>query len=219
MSVSTVIMLAMEVIGTIAFAISGALIAVSCSLDIFGVTFIGCVTAFGGGILRDILIGNLPPAIFSNINMLLIAAASSWIVFVFAYINTKRFVALREKIEHVNNVFDAIGLSAFSVTGTEIACAAGFADKALLAILMGMITGVGGGIFRDVLVDKTPYVLKKHVYALASILGSSLYYILRVYAENTVLATVAAILTVFLIRMLATKYHWKLPRIQIDSEQ
>ncbi len=214
---SAMIMLVMEVIGTIAFAISGALIAVSCSLDIFGVTFIGCVTAFGGGILRDILIGNTPPGIFSNINMLMIAAASSWLVFLLSYFNAAHFKSTREKVERVNNVFDAIGLSAFSVIGTEIACAAGFQDKALLCILMGMLTGVGGGIFRDVLVDKTPYVLKKHVYALASIIGSSLYYLLSVYAQNTVIATIVAILAVFLIRMLATKYHWKLPKIKIDE--
>ena len=214
---STMIMLMMEVIGTVAFAISGALIAISCSLDIFGVTFIGCVTAFGGGILRDLLIGNTPPGIFSNINMLMIAAASSWLVFLLSYFNAEHFKSTREKVERVNNVFDAIGLSAFSVIGTEIACAAGFQEKALLCILMGMLTGVGGGIFRDVLVDKTPYVLKKHVYALASIIGSSLYYLLSFYAKNTVVATIVAILTVFLIRMLATKYHWKLPKIKIEE--
>ncbi len=177
------ILVVMEWIGTIAFAVSGALIAVSCGLDLFGVTFLGCITAVGGGMLRDILLEQCPPAIFSNTPVLLVAALTSVIVFIIAYINRQHFEILREKIERINNVFDAVGLAAFSVTGTEIACAAGFSDKVLFVVIMGMITGVGGGIFRDVLVASAPYVLKKHIYALASLFGSILYYLIREHAE------------------------------------
>lgn len=205
----------MELIGTIAFAVSGALIAVSCGLDLFGVTFLGCITAVGGGMLRDILLGQCPPAIFSNTHVLLVAAMTSIIVFIIAYINRQHFKMLKEKIERINNVFDAVGLAAFSVTGTEIACAAGFSDKVLFSVIMGMITGVGGGIFRDVLVASAPYVLKKHIYALASLFGSILYYLIREYAENTMVGTITAMLSVILIRMLATKYRWKLPKLHI----
>ena len=193
------ILVVMEWIGTIAFAISGALIAVSCGLDLFGVTFLGCITAVGGGMLRDILLEQCPPAIFSNTPVLLVAALTSVIVFIIAYINRQHFEILREKIERINNVFDAVGLAAFSVTGTEIACAAGFSDKVLFVVIMGMITGVGGGIFRDVLVASAPYVLKKHIYALASLFGSILYYLTRKHAENTVVGT----------------YRWKLPKLHI----
>ena len=216
---SEMIMIIMEVIGTIAFAISGALIAVSCSLDLFGVTFLGCITAVGGGMLRDVLLGQCPPAIFSNTPILLLAAFTAVVVFVTAYLNVQRFAVLREKIERINNVFDAIGLGAFSVTGTEIACVAGFSDKVILAVLMGMITGVGGGIFRDVLVAQTPYVLKKHIYALASLGGSLLYYIIGVRVGNTVVGTVVATISVVLIRMLAAKYHWKLPKIKLAENE
>ena len=209
------ILVVMEWIGTIAFAISGALIAVSCGLDLFGVTFLGCITAVGGGMLRDILLEQCPPAIFSNTPVLLVAALTSVIVFIIAYINRQHFEILREKIERINNVFDAVGLAAFSVTGTEIACAAGFSDKVLFVVIMGMITGVGGGIFRDVLVASAPYVLKKHIYALASLFGSILYYLTRKHAENTVVGTIVAMLSVILIRMLATKYRWKLPKLHI----
>lgn len=203
----------MELLGTIAFAVSGALIAVSRGLDLFGVTFLGCITAVGGGMLRDILLGKCPPAIFFNPSVLMTAALTALIVFAIAYKNQQHFQTLKEKIERINNVFDAVGLAAFTVTGTEIACAAGYSDNMLLAVIMGMITGVGGGIFRDILVAQAPYVLKKHIYALAALFGSLLYYIIREYAQNMMAATVAAVLSVILIRMLATKYRWKLPKI------
>ena len=208
----------LEIIGTVAFAVSGALIAIECSLDIFGVIFIGSVTAVGGGILRDIIIGKTPPAIFSNIHILLIAFLASVIVFILAYIFKNKFNIMRVKIEQYNNIFDAAGLAAFSVMGTEAACNAGFSDFAFLAIAMGMITGIGGGIFRDILTDTTPYVLKKHIYAIASIIGSTLYYFLRIYDKSLFWASVISMLVVFMIRILATKFHWQLPKIKIDDK-
>lgn len=213
------IMIFMEIIGTIAFAVSGALIAISSSLDLFGVIFIGCTTAVGGGIMRDILIGKNPPAIFNNTEILLIAALTALVVFIIAYINADHFRTFKEKIEKINNVFDAVGLAAFSVTGTEAAFLSGCGDKFTFSVLMGMLTGVGGGIIRDVLVTKAPYVLKKHIYALASILGSILYYLVRVYTDNTVMGTVVAMILVFSIRMLATKYLWKLPKIKVEETE
>ncbi len=212
---SEMIITAMEIIGTVAFAISGALISISCGLDIFGVVFIGVITAVGGGMLRDVLIGKYPPAIFSNTYIFVIAALTALAVFIVAYINRKHFEALREKIERINNIFDAIGLAAFTVTGTEIVCAAGLGDKMLLVVLLGMLTAVGGGIFRDVLVDKTPYVLRKHVYALASVSGSIIYYLINIYTGEKIIGTVTAMVFIIAVRMLATKYHWKLPKITL----
>ena len=144
----------LEILGTVAFAVSGALIAVSCSLDLFGVVFMGCVTACGGGIMRDVLIGKVPPSVFDNSYIIFIAATSAIAVFVIAYINRQHFDTLREKLEKINNVFDAIGLSVFSVVGVEVAISSGFTDKKLFCILMGMLTGVGGGILRDIFADK-----------------------------------------------------------------
>ena len=207
-----------EIIGTIAFAVSGALIAVSCSLDLFGVVFTGCVTACGGGIIRDMLIGKVPPSVFDNSYIIFIAGASAIAVFIIAYINRHHFDTLREKLEKINNVFDAIGLSVFSVVGVEVVVSAGFVDKKLFCILMGMLTGVGGGILRDVFVDKTPYVFKKHIYAIASLLGSGLYYVLRVTVGNVVLSASLAMILVFSVRMLATIYLWKLPKVHFDNE-
>lgn len=212
------VLLVLEIIGTIAFAVSGAFVAIKARLDIFGVVFIGCVTAVGGGVTRDLLIGDVPPAIFSNLYILLIAALTALVVFIAAYITRKKFDAVLERVEHVNNIFDAIGLAAFSVMGTEIAFAKGLSDNAVLSIVLGMLTGVGGGIFRDILTDTTPYIFKKHVYALASIFGATTYYLLRLYV-GTVIATSVGIALVFLIRMLATKYRWSLPKVRLGEEK
>lgn len=122
-------MIAMEIIGTTAFSISGALIGISCGLDVFGVVFLGVITSVGGEILRGIIVGNTPLLIFSNTYIFVIVAITAIIVFIVAYINRQHFQMLKERIEKINNVFDAIGLSAFTVTGTEIACAAGFSEK------------------------------------------------------------------------------------------
>ena len=109
MTPSEIILLILEIVGTVAFAVSGAFVAVKAKLDLFGVLFIGCITAVGGGITRDILIGQTPPAIFSNLYILLVAAVASIIVFIIAYVYREKFHEVREKVEHVNNFFDAIG--------------------------------------------------------------------------------------------------------------
>ena len=214
--VGQTIFLIMEWIGTIAFAISGTLVAISCSLDLFGVVTVGCVTAVGGGIIRDVLVGRIPPQIFSNPLILLMAIITSVTVFVIAYCNRVKFNALRERIERVNIFFDALGLAAFSVAGVEIACESAFGSNALLAITLGVITGVGGGVFRDVLVNEKPYILVKHIYAVASILGCIAYYVLSHMLNVRVWGTVIALLITVTIRLFAAKYRWKLPKIQLS---
>lgn len=208
----------MEIIGTVSFAISGSIIAARYGLDLFGVVLIGCVTAVCGGIIRDVLLGQFPPAIFSNVLLLSVAAATSLAVFIISYFNAKRFDKLKKSIENINVLFDAIGLAAFSVIGIEVSFNSGHGDNALLTVSVGVITGIGGGIVRDVLVDKIPYVLKKHIYALASIAGSLVYYLLRI-SDNKTAGLLVAIPLMIIIRLLAAKYHWKLPRIKIDEKR
>ena len=208
----------MEIIGTIAFALSGALVAIGSMLDIFGVVFLACITAFGGGMVRDILLGINPPAIFSDFRIFLVAIIIAVLTFVIAYIFKVKFNLFKKKIEVINNVFDAIGLSAFVVIGSEIACRNGFLDNGFVVVFCGMITGVGGGIFRDVLIDTTPYVFKKHIYAVAAIVGGITYFVLRKYTQNIELASLLSMLLIFAIRMLATKYRWSLPKIHSDEK-
>ena len=214
---SKILMTAMELIGTVAFAVSGSLVAISCSLDLFGVLIIGCITAVGGGIMRDILIQNLPPNIFSNLGVLALAVLTSLVVFCIAYIKRKSFVELKEKIDHINNIFDALGLAAFSVTGVGVAVSSAHGDNIVLAVTLGMLTGVGGGVLRDVLVNEKPYILTKHIYAVASILGSILYYAVSVYMNRQVLGAILAYFVTVAIRLLAAKYHWNLPKIRFTD--
>lgn len=212
------ILLILEIIGTIAFAVSGALVAVKAKFDIFGVLVIGCITAVGGGITRDILIGATPPTIFAKLYIVCIAAATALLVFLLAYFTRKKFDEVREKIEQINNIFDAIGLAAFTVMGTEIAFTGGFSHNVFLSVTLGVLTGVGGGVLRDILTETPPYIFKKHVYALASIVGAALYYILRLYVESTVLPSAVAIAFIIGVRALATKYRWSLPKIHLENE-
>lgn len=207
----------LEIIGTIAFAVSGALVAINRELDIFGVVFVGCITAVGGGILRDMLLGIHPPAIFSNYLILFIAIITGILCFIISYLNRKKFTEFKLRIEYINNVFDAFGLAAFTVTGAEIAWTNGFMGNGFFVVLLGMITGVGGGIFRDVLIDTTPFIFKKHVYALASIIGGICYYFIRKYYGDITIGSVVAMVIIVAMRLLAAKYRWNLPKIHLGS--
>ena len=209
----------LEIVGTIAFAVSGAFVAIKAKLDLFGVLFIGCITAVGGGIVRDLLIGSTPPAIFSNAHILLVALGASALVFVLAYIKRKEFDEIQKKVEYVNTFFDAVGLGAFTVMGTEVAFVNGLSGNAFLSIALGMLTGVGGGIFRDVLTDTTPYIFKKHVYALAAIGGAVVYYAIRYKVETTWIPSLIAGGLIVIIRMLAAHFRWSLPKVHLDDEK
>jgi uncharacterized membrane protein YeiH len=211
------ILLILEIIGTISFAVSGAFVAIKARFDIFGVLVVGCVTAVGGGITRDLLIGATPPAIFFKWYIALIAAVAALGVFILSYIYRKKFDEVRGKIEYINNVFDAIGLAAFTVTGTELAISAGFSDNVFLSVTLGVLTGVGGGVLRDIFTETSPYIFTKHVYAIASIFGAVLYYVMRLFVENTVIISAIAIAVIILTRLIASKYHWSLPKIHLED--
>lgn len=214
---SDAIIIAMEYIGTVSFAVSGTLVAIACSLDLFGVLTVGCITAVGGGIIRDLLIGNTPPLVFFKPQILILAVLTSLVVFVISYKKAKNFSTLRGKLEKINIVFDAFGLGAFSVMGVEVACVEGFFDKAFLSVFLGVLTGVGGGIIRDILVNEKPYVLTKHIYAAASIVGSTLYYFISVNLNQKVLATFVGLFITVIIRLFAAKYRWNFPKIKFEE--
>lgn len=198
-------------IGTAAFAVSGAMSAVSRKLDMFGVVFVGAVTALGGGVVRDVLLGNLPPVMFRNYSYLITAVFFSLAVFFSAYFFKEKYSASAAAIDKINNVFDAAGLGPFTVMGVDAAIASGFGSNCFFCIFLGMTTGIGGGIFRDMLTASTPSVLKKHVYAVASIAGACLYYFLYVFSFSSALSLIFSSLLVFLIRILATHYKWNFP--------
>ena len=201
-----------EWIGTAAFAVSGAMVAIDKGMDLFGVIFLAMVTALGGGTLRDVLIGHFPPRMFTNYQFLLLAVVCALVVFLLADVFKERYVKSEHGIERVNNVFDAIGLGVFAVSGARIGMEAGFMDNAFLVTFLGMTTAVGGGMIRDVLLKEIPFVLNKRVYAVAAIAGALTYWVMEVVFLNPVLAYALGWLMTVTLRMLATIYKWNLPK-------
>lgn len=202
-----------EVIGTIAFAVSGAMIAIDRGLDLFGVVFLAITTALGGGTIRDIFLGHFPPRMFYSYQYLLISAVCAFGVFALTYFRRTRNLSKRSVFLKYVNIFDAIGLGIFSVIGVQVTVAAGYGDNAFLCIFLGMTTGCGGGIVRDLLSRETPYVLKKHIYAIASIIGSGIFYLMQMLPVEDAVEILLGAGSTILIRMLATHYKWNLPKI------
>lgn len=205
-------------IGVAAAAVSGAMIAIERKLDLFGVFLLGMITALGGGILRDVLLGEVPPRFFTNYFAILIVTLMVSAVFITAKLwNGWRDPAIKQRIDQVHNLFDAIGLAAFTVTGVQVAIAAGHADNPFLCVCMGMTTGIGGGVLRDMMSRHTPYVLKKRIYAVASIIGALVYWLMCHFSVLLGVSQITAMLLIVLIRLFATVFHWNLPRIALDE--
>lgn len=132
-----------EAIGTAAFAVSGAMVAIDKGTDIFGVLLMAVFTALGGGTLRDVLIGHFPPRMFTNFHYVLLSCICALAVFIIARIFKERYIERERLIEQVNNVFDAIGLGIFAVSGARIGMEAGFADNIFLTTFLGTTTAIG----------------------------------------------------------------------------
>ncbi|MDD3402364.1 MAG: trimeric intracellular cation channel family protein [Hespellia sp.] len=203
----------LEIIGVLAFSISGAMAAIEEKLDYFGVIFLGTITALGGGVLRDTLLGNLPPANFNNYHCIIISVVAATAVFLIAYITRDYYFSHMHLIEQINNCIDAVGLGVFTISGIQVAIETKFGYNVFLLVFMGMITGVGGGLLRDIIVGRKPLIFSKHIYALASIAGG-VFYLICIYAgvkEN--LSLIISIVIIFAIRMLSAHFKWNLPRI------
>ncbi len=203
----------LEWIGVVAFAISGAMAAIHKRVDLFGVLLMGVITALGGGVVRDTLLGELPPRMFATPEFVLVAALTAAVVFLIAKRFKREFRDRAALIESINNVFDAAGLGAFTVTGARVAMAAGH-DGAFFVICLGVITGIGGGVLRDIMIQEIPMVLRKHIYAVASILGGCVYFYSIRFGVNGTLAAFVSVLVVFTIRLMATLFRWNLPRAE-----
>ncbi len=204
----------LEMIGVAAFAVSGAAAAIDKNTDIFGVIFLGMTTALGGGIFRDIMLGYLPPRMFEDYTYVAAAIISSLLVFIAARIWREGYFGHRDKIDAAVNVFDAIGLGVFTVSGMNLAIAHDGITNPLLVIVLGMATGIGGGMVRDVMIGEIPFVLRKRVYAVASLAGGCVYYLMYLWRVDSVVSAVTGITVVFSIRMLATVFKWSLPKIR-----
>lgn len=194
--------LVLDLAGTAAFALNGAWIAVRVArIDVVGVLTLGMITALGGGIVRDVLLGSLPPATFSDWRYLAVAAAASSVAFVFG----RRL----DRLSRLILLFDAAGLSLFAVTGALKALQLGMG--AGQAVILGVLTAVGGGTMRDVLTGRVPVVLRSELYAIPALLAATVV----VVGERTDLldmpTIVAAAALCFVVRVVGIRYRLDAP--------
>lgn len=197
-----------EIIGTIAFAVSGAMTAIKKNMDIFGVSILGLTTAVGGGTLRDIVLGQTPPSMFRDPVYGIVAILVSVVIFIPAVRKVLMHNALL--YERMMLWMDSVGLGIFTVIGIRTAVEQG-EHGAFLLLFVGMITGVGGGVLRDLFSGSTPSIFVKHFYACASGAGAILCIVLLAPLGQTA-ATILGALTVFVLRLLAAHFRWSLPR-------
>ena len=197
----------LEIMGTVAFAASGAMIAVNRKMDIFGIAMLGLFTATGGGVLRDLLLGNTPPATFRQPVYALTALVVAGVMFLKPV--RSRWNAHGRVFDAVLLAMDSVGLGVFTVVGVEVALAAD--SNLFTAVFVGVVTGVGGGILRDVMAGQLPFVFVKHFYACASLIGALACALLWPWLGQLG-AMLAGAVIVIALRLLAAKFHWKLPR-------
>ena len=202
-----------ESMGITAFAVTGAVVAIKKGFDIFGIIVLGVITAVGGGAVRDIILGIEPPFMFQNPIYVVIAFITSCFSILAVRTLRLRFKKSRDFFSNVINFFDAVGLGIFAVTGANTAIMRGFEDKPFLCIFVGVISGIGGGMLRDILANKIPFVLYKDIYALAAIAGASLFYFLHKFNLNEMICLFSPIIITIIIRVLAPIYSLHLPKV------
>lgn len=211
---SETMFLIFELIGTVAFAASGAITGISKKMDILGVATLGIVTAVGGGVIRDLILGITPPATFSNPIYAIIALIVSVIIFIPA---VHRFLFRNKKAyDFIMLLMDSAGLGIFTVVGIQTAMHKMQSPGIFLLIFVGMVTGIGGGVLRDVLSKSTPYIFIKHFYACASFFGAVACITLWHYLGEQV-AVIGGAAVVLVLRLLAAHFRWSLPKANSDK--
>ena len=211
MDLQTLIVLIIELIGTIAFSISGAMVGIRRKMDIFGVLVLGVVTAVGGGMMRDVILGKTPSAFVKPIYVE-VAVISALAPFLLLSIN-KRLMHSKYQTLYAGLMFlmdSAVGVS----TGWT----AGYHDNMFFLSFLGVLTGVGGGLLRDVMAGVPPYIFVKHVYACASIAGA-ICCVLAYRSWGQIPALVIGTIVVLVIRIGAAHYRWNLPCVKLEDEE
>ena len=194
---------ALDLLGTMAFAISGSLTAMNKKMDSFGVFIIGFVTAVGGGTLRDVLVGRQPVAWMEHTTYVF--------VIITAVIFSILFRKLLKKLSKSLFLFDTIGLGIFTIIGTEIGIEANF--HPLISIALGTMTGAFGGVIRDILCNEIPVIFRKEIYATACILGAIVFIILERFSIPPAIVYVLTSCIVIITRLIAVKFQLTLPTI------
>tara|TARA_B110000240_G_scaffold198204_1_gene257280 strand:+ start:5624 stop:6250 length:627 start_codon:yes stop_codon:yes gene_type:complete len=196
----------LDILGTFAFAISGALVALDKKLDIFGVIIIAFVTAVGGGMLRDILIDAHPINWIGDLNYLYIIFSA--VIFTFLF---------KSKIAYLSKtlfLFDTIGIGVFTLLGLQKGLS--YDLHPLVAVIMGMISAVFGGVLRDVLTNRVPLIFEKEIYASACLAGGVMYLTLNYFSVEENINFIISASVVVIIRVVAVKFSLELPKIKLD---
>lgn len=200
------IVYALDLIGTFAFAVSGALVASNKDFDLFGVLIIAFVTAVGGGMLRDVMIDAHPINWIGDLNYIWVIVAA--VVFTFLF---------KSKIDPLRKtmfLFDTIGISVFTMLGLQKGLS--YELPVVVALLMGMVSAVFGGVIRDVLTNKIPLIFHKEIYASACLLGGLVYLLCLNFIHIEWICFLLGTLTIILIRTISVKLHLELPKIKED---
>lgn len=217
MNYQGIITFIMEMIGTVAFAASGAMVGAKRKMDLFGICVLGVITAVGGGIIRDVILGLTPPGVFQNSIYALVATISSCVVFLVLYLKKELLQGrFRMAYDRVMLIMDSIGLAIFTVVGVNIGIRQGYIDNTFLLVFLGTITGVGGGLLRDMMAGVPPYIFVRHIYACASIVGALVCVWMHRFF-GAVGAMVVSSAVVLLIRYLAAHYRLDLPKLELEE--
>lgn len=201
-----------EIIGTAAFAVSGAMTGVAKKMDIFGVCILGLTTATGGGMIRDVVLGVTPPAAFRDPVYAVISIAVSVVVFfVFRRQKTMHEVKGKRAFDLILLVTDSAGLGIFTVCGVRTAIECGYISNHFLVLFVAVVTGVGGGVLRDIFAGDRPYIFVKHIYACASLIGALAAMLVWIQVGQSA-AMLIGFIVVTAIRLLAARFRWSLPK-------
>lgn len=200
--------LILDLLGTVAFAISGALAAMNRKFDLFGIFIIAFVTAIGGGTIRDILIGNTPVTWMENTIYIYLIG----VVTIFAILFRTKLDRLKKSLF----LFDTIGLGVFTITGLEIGILAGLSP--IISMALGALTGTFGGVIRDILCNEIPVIFRKEIYATASLAGGFVFIMLYELDLNRDILYVATSLIIIGIRLIVVRYKISLPSFHTSSE-
>ncbi len=209
-----IFILILELIGTVAFSISGAMIAIQKRMDIFGVIILGLTTAVGGGIIRDLVLGITPPATFQNPIYATTAIVTAIIVFL-PFVQ-RLFHRYQRAYDILMLTMDSLGLGIFTVIGVQAAFSQSGSYSMFLMAFVGVITGVGGGVIRDIMAGNMPYIFVKHIYACASLVGAISCVLLWKPLGGAVAMAIGTILVV-LIRFLSAHFRWSLPKPHLEE--
>ena len=204
----TMLILALDLVGTFVFAISGAAAGVKNRLDVFGVSVLALVAGNAGGVMRDVLIGSVPPAAISDWRYGAVSLVAGITTFVW-YANVKR-------LQHVALLFDAIGLGIFAVSGAQKAL--NYSVNPFAAALLGMLTGIGGGIVRDLLVKDIPVVLRTDLYAIAALAGAAIVVAGHLLYWPPVATTISGAVLCVGMRLIAVRRGWNLPIAELPGQ-